>query len=161
MDSAGDIVVREAAVEDAEALADMNHSVHTLHREQDPVRFKPYDRAAIADQLRAWLRDGEREILIAEDRGRPVGYVSFVVVRRPEHVFGYERTFVHVDQISVSSAHRRLGIGKRLVDAVKQKARDRGTNVVELDVHDFNNDAQAFFAAQGFTPVKHRLASTT
>ncbi len=51
--------------------------------------------------------------------------------------------------------------GKRLVAAVKAAARERGVGAVELDVHDFNEDAQAFFLAQGFTAVKHRLAATT
>jgi hypothetical protein len=43
------------------------------------------------------------------------------------------------------------------MDAAVALARDLGASRVELEVWDFNDQARAFFAAQGFDPMFARL----
>ena len=55
-----------------------------------------------------------------------------------------------MDGIFVSSAARGQGVGTRLLDAVKRKARELGSTTVRLDVIDTNPRARALYERQGF-----------
>ena len=56
-----------------------------------------------------------------------------------------------VDQIAVSNAHRRRGIGTRLMELVRAEAARRGADRMELlVVSDNEGDTRRFYEAQGF-----------
>jgi ribosomal protein S18 acetylase RimI-like enzyme len=61
---------------------------------------------------------------------------------RPE-VFG-------VYSVWVAPAARRLGVGRALLDAVEEWVRGAGGLLLELTVMEDGEDAQAFYAAQGY-----------
>ena len=60
---------------------------------------------------------------------------------------------VHLVSMWVDPAHRRDGLGRRLVEAVVRWARDRGSRVVNLWVTDANDPALALYLACGFRPT--------
>jgi ribosomal protein S18 acetylase RimI-like enzyme len=64
---------------------------------------------------------------------------------------------VHVHHISVRPAYRRKGVASALLASVHAAAGGMGISLVTLQVWTFNEDAQAFFRQQGFTPYMARL----
>jgi ribosomal protein S18 acetylase RimI-like enzyme len=59
-----------------------------------------------------------------------------------------------MDGICVSSDARGLGLGTKLLRAIKDKARDLNCTSVRLDVIDTNPRAQSLYAREGFVPVR-------
>jgi ribosomal protein S18 acetylase RimI-like enzyme len=52
-----------------------------------------------------------------------------------------------------------MGVASALLDAVRAAAGEIGIDLLTLQVWTFNEDAQAFFRRQGFTPYMARLWS--
>jgi ribosomal protein S18 acetylase RimI-like enzyme len=64
---------------------------------------------------------------------------------------------MYVHQISVRPAARRRGIGRALLDAVKQHGESLGIMTLALDAWSFNEAALAFFQSYGLAPYNVRL----
>ena len=60
------------------------------------------------------------------------------------------RRFVYLEDLVVSAAFQRQGIGHRLMERVHRWAREQGVTEVELDVWEFNASARVFYEKQGY-----------
>jgi GNAT superfamily N-acetyltransferase len=103
-----------------------------------PPRWDPERaRAAIADAI----ADQEAAVLVAEHRAELLGlctaYLDMNSVR-----FGPR---CWVEDLAVSPEHRSQGVGKTLLDAAKDWARERGATHLELDSSDVREDAHRFY----------------
>jgi GNAT superfamily N-acetyltransferase len=98
-------------------------------------------RAAIA----AAIEDPAAAVLVAEHRGELRGlctaYLDMNSVR-----FGPR---CWVEDLAVSPDHRSQGVGKALLDAAKEWARQRGATHLELDSGDDRLDAHRFYEREG------------
>ena len=125
------ITVRLADARDAQAIALMSRDLV-----ESGLGWK-YDAARV---LKA-IRDRETLIPVACDRGRIAG---FAVME-----FGDERA--HLVLLAVRPAHRRLGIGRRLLDWLVKSARTAGIASVHLELRAGNEAARRFYRALGFS----------
>ncbi|MGN6580714.1 MAG: GNAT family N-acetyltransferase [Bordetella sp.] len=82
--------------------------------------------------LAAW--DGEQAVALA-------GY-------RPQENLIYGR-FVYIDDLVVASRARSRGLGKQMIDAVREEARQLGCAYLILDTGLANSLAQRFYFRQG------------
>ena len=64
------------------------------------------------------------------------------------------RGYIH--DVYVRDAHRRRGIGRRMVEEILDWLRHRGVNMVELTVA-ANNDALGFWERLGFHTYMHQM----
>jgi len=87
------------------------------------------------------IEEPESTVLVAEHRGDLLGlctaYLDLNSVR-----FGPR---CWVEDLAVSPDHRSRGVGKALLDAAKDWARDRGASHLELDSGDARPDAHRFY----------------
>lgn len=150
----GTITVRRARADEAALLRELNREVQALHAAAEPLRYKPV--VTELAPFEAMLAAPDAHTLIAEVQGEPAGYGHIVVQRRPEDPFHYATTIVHIDQIAVSSAARRHGVGTALIGYAKDLAAELAAAEVTLNVWSFNTAAQAFFAKQGFSTITER-----
>jgi GNAT superfamily N-acetyltransferase len=97
------------------------------------------DRARHA--IGAAIEDQSAAVLVAEHRGELLGlctaYLDMNSVR-----FGPR---CWVEDLAVSPDHRSQGVGKDLLDAAKDWARDRGATHLELDSSDTRVEAHRFY----------------
>ena len=103
-----------------------------------PARWDAdHARAAIAPAI----EEPESAVLVAEHRGDLLGlctaYLDLNSVR-----FGPR---CWVEDLAVSPQHRSQGVGKALLDAARDWARDRGATHLELDSGDARADAHRFY----------------
>jgi GNAT superfamily N-acetyltransferase len=103
-----------------------------------PPRWDPdRARAAIAQAI----EDPESTVLVAEHRGELRGlctaYLDMNSIRYGPRCW--------VEDLAVSPDHRSQGVGKALLDAAKQWARERGATHLELDSGDARPDAHRFY----------------
>ena len=152
------IVVRRASDADAEVVSLLNADVQSLHASALPERFKPLGPDTFpATTARTLLGNPRNLVFIAEVDSEPAGYVYAEVVHLPESPLRHAWDEVHVHHISVRPAYRRKGLARALLDSVRAAGHEIGINAMTLQVWTFNEDAQAFFRQQGFTPYMLRL----
>jgi GNAT superfamily N-acetyltransferase len=150
--------VRLATLSDAALLSSLNADVQRLHAQAAPWLFKPPGpdtfTPAVASALLA--RPGNL-VFIASIGPEPAGYAHAEVLHRAETPFQYAYDEVHLHAISVQPAWRRRGVGKALIEAVRQGAESRGVALLTLGAWSFNAAARAFFREQGFAPYMERM----
>jgi ribosomal-protein-alanine N-acetyltransferase len=96
--------------------------------------------------FRGLLRRPDADLVVAESRGLLVGYaVTWFVVDQAE-----------LGNVAVAQAWRRRGIGARLVEAVLERACERGAREVFLEVRPSNATAQRLYDRYGFKEVGRR-----
>lgn len=100
-----------------------------------------WDPEAAAERLRRAATARDSVVLVARADGGIVGicttYLDFESVR-----FGRR---AWVEDLAVHSERRSLGIGRRLLDAAKNWARERGATHLELDSAHARTDAHRFY----------------
>jgi ribosomal protein S18 acetylase RimI-like enzyme len=92
-------------------------------------------------------QDHRTTVLIAQrGDGTPLGFISLKVV---ENIEGGERG--HVADLAVAERARRMGVGTALLQAGEAWARERGFDLLSLDVWSTNEAAFAFYRRQGYS----------
>jgi ribosomal protein S18 acetylase RimI-like enzyme len=150
--------IRLATVADAETIAELNADVQQIHVDALPDLFKaPAPYAFPPSIIREWLADPATVVYIGMLGEEAVGYIYAEVRLRPETSWQYAMNSIYIHHISVRPEHRGAGYGKKLIDAVKNLAKEKGISWVALDVWSFNTEAKAFFSKQGFTVFNERM----
>ena len=153
-----DIVIREAGLEELPRIAELKRQIHEVHVNGRPDLFAPYHGVeAFAGQAAA----KNCSLLLAEIGEKPVGFVMVQYVDRPASPYMNARRFVHVEEFCVDEDHQRMGVGTRLMEAMKTLAREKGYPRIELDVWSFNEGAKRFYEAAGMTAYRTFMEMST
>jgi ribosomal protein S18 acetylase RimI-like enzyme len=99
-----------------------------------------------------WTRD--HDMLVAEEGGKPVGFV-LVVHDLPDEVSLTEQVFIAY--MAVAPEWQRRGIGRAMLGAVERLAEERGVEYVSLMVTEENTPARGLYDAAGFTTERRML----
>ncbi|RUN78305.1 GNAT family N-acetyltransferase [Sphingomonas sp. TF3] len=150
----GDVVVRPAIATDAPALGRLGAMLVALHHGFDPARFIAAQDStargygAYLDSQRKWP---DVLVLVAVRGAVVLGYAygaiegtDFMALRGPAGVL-YD--------LMVDPAHRRQGVGRMLLDAVRAYFVARGAPQMLLMTATANTPAQRLFAAAGLRPT--------
>jgi GNAT superfamily N-acetyltransferase len=156
------ILVRKANQEDGDILGMLNAEVQGIHAAALPWLFRaPGPDTLPAKAVKDLLELPENLVFIAEVDGVAAGYAYAEIVEHPATPFLHAHNLVYLHHISVIRVHRRHGVGRALIEAVRATAAEVGVPRVALDVWTFNEDARAFFCRLGFEPYNERLWSPT
>jgi ribosomal protein S18 acetylase RimI-like enzyme len=140
MDSKSKIKVRAATTEDAAGI-------HGLARElAETVGDEPPTEEAIRARLEELLDEPRARVLIAENEAGIVGGVSFWI--KPDLAHG--DAVVEVPMLVVAEDHRRSGVGKLLIEEVRNAASDNGASQIELVATRSNVTAREFYRSLGY-----------
>lgn len=132
------ITLRPAQVRDAQAIALMSRDFV-----ESGLGWK-YDAARV---LRA-IRDRETLALVACEGGKSRAAADGALSGFAIMEFGDERA--HLVLLAVRPAHRRQGVGRRLLDWLLESARTAGIASVHLELRAANDEARRFYRAMGF-----------
>jgi ribosomal protein S18 acetylase RimI-like enzyme len=140
MDAKSKIKAREATAEDAAGI-------HGLARElAETVGDEPPTEEAVRARLEELLDEPGARVLVAENGTGIVGGVSFWI--KPDLAHG--DTVVEVPMLVVAEGHRRTGVGKLLMEEVRNVASDHGASQIELVATRANVAAREFYRSLGF-----------
>jgi ribosomal protein S18 acetylase RimI-like enzyme len=150
--------IRSATPEDRLILSALCRDVQSLHAEHHPQVFKmPRSDDFALGFFDEMLATPEITAYIAEEEGRPMGYILCRLVDRPENAFTHAARYLLVDQISVRPDAQRKGIGTALLRQAEDFARELGLAKLQLDSWDFNLEAHACFEKFGFKKFNYRF----
>ena len=94
---------------------------------------------------------------MAERNGIICGFACVDYIDMPESPYRFERHFYHVGEFGVDKTFHRQGVATELVEFMKQHAKEKGFNQIELDVWEFNPEAIAFYEAVGFECIRRYM----
>lgn len=104
---------------------------------------------ASAADLRSALGNGQMEALLAEQAGEIVGLLTVL----PSYSSWRGQAGAVIHDLYVRPAARGLGLGRRLVQTLLALAPERGWGRVDVNVLDWNQTAQQFYAQLGLVPA--------
>lgn len=102
-----------------------------------------------ADRLSRILLREDQQFFVADVDGRAVGWVHVVFA---EYVDA--EAFAVIAGLVVDRDHRRVGIGRALMDRAEIWARDRGCSIVRLTSSATRHAAHRFYEDLGYTNLK-------
>jgi GNAT superfamily N-acetyltransferase len=105
--------------------------------------------ADAADRLSRILLHEDQQFFVADVDGRAVGWLH---VAFAEYIDA--EAFAVIAGLVVDRDHRRLGIGRALVDRAETWARDRGCSIVRLTSSATRNAAHRFYEDLGYENLK-------
>ena len=139
------VAVREATVEDAEAL-------HALALElADALGVRGPRPEAAQARLLELLEEPRAWVLVAEDEKGVVGAASLWT--KPDLAHG--DIVVEVPMLVVAKNARRRGIGRLLVEKMQSIATAENATLIELVATRENDAARAFYRSLGFVETDH------
>jgi len=104
-----------------------------------------------AVQRRIRQAKGIETLVVAEREGKILGFASLRLVPSLDST-----PYAELSDLFVAGPYRRQGVGRRLLEFVEKRARERGADRLVLTTGLKNVDAQEFYRASGF--VDHALA---
>lgn len=151
--TAAPVIIRPAAPADLPTLGRLGASLAKAHHDWDPRRFfvVPKMQEGYSWWLGEELKNRRAIILVAESRGRVVGYVYGRLEERDWNSL-LDACGVMVDLI-VEKRSRGLGAGQLLAEALLAALREKGAPRVVLETAAKNTNAQQFFKSLGFRPT--------
>jgi ribosomal protein S18 acetylase RimI-like enzyme len=138
------IEVREATSEDAAAIQRLARELAETVGDAPPVE------EAVRKRLEELLETPRSQVLVVENGRRVVGAVSFWI--KPDLAHG--DTVVEVPMLVVSQEHRRNGVGRFLMEAVRNKASEHDASLIELVATTTNVAAREFYHSLGFVEAE-------
>jgi ribosomal protein S18 acetylase RimI-like enzyme len=142
---------------DMKLISVLNYDVQEIHAEIEPLIFKHHNQADMEKLFEEALLEEGVHVFIATYNSNPAGYVMLSVRNVSETYFRYEHSVVYIEHICVTKEYKGNGIGRELINKVKEYALEHGISRIELDYWSRNENAGEFFKTQGFTNFNERM----
>jgi ribosomal protein S18 acetylase RimI-like enzyme len=151
------VQIRPATTADLDDLVVLNGDIQALHHQTLPHLFKPAKGgSAVKELFGQLLGDAANIVLVAIANETVAGYLFCERRERAETALTYASCALYIHHLGVSAEHRRQGIGRALMSAAQSFATESGISRIEVDFWTFNDEARAFYAAQGFVSFNER-----
>lgn len=134
-----EIALRRAAPGDAAEVARLLHDFNTEFDEPAP----PVE--VLAGRFRELIAVGTIVVLLAGEE--PHGFAQFRFLRTAWS----EALSVYLEELYVAPARRGEGIGRALLEATMETAREGGADRIDLNTGETDREARALYESSGFT----------
>lgn len=142
------IVLEKATLEDQQAINALATEVHSLHVAWRPDIYEMPKEIYPADRFQTCLEQGG--LYVARQETAVVGY-ALIKIRDYNWAGMVPRRVLFLDEICVSEALRRQGIGQAMMASLRDLAKAQGCTGMQLGVYPQNQAAMAFYEKCGFS----------
>lgn len=154
------MMIRFAKENELIRVNEMRKQVNDLHVEGKPEVFRAGFNKELQDHIYTIWNDPEQEIIVSETEGIICGFAVLHHIYKPQNPFMNERDFLDIDELCVDKAYRRQGIASEMIAFIRNYAKEKGWNRLELNMWEFNEEALAFYEAMGFKTYRRYMEMT-
>ncbi len=140
------VVIRKATERDLPRIVELLELGSLVAGKEDPTELVPY-RTALEE-----VGHQPGAVVVAEEGGEVIGVCQLIVFR---HLQARGGLCAEVESVHVHPDHRGRGVGRLLMGAVIQRARELGCYRVQLTSNDERTEAHRFYESLGLRP-SHR-----
>jgi ribosomal protein S18 acetylase RimI-like enzyme len=139
---------------DSVEIAFLNRDIQILHNSMYPWRFKEFDFGPVNDFFKNMIGSENHYFFIIKDNSQALGYIWFEIREYQENAFlnAYKSIFVH--HLSIAIEYQNQGLGKQLMNKVRDFANERDIKRIELDYWSSNESAKKFYEKIGFNTYR-------
>lgn len=144
------MIIREARPEDIEQILVLTNAVADKHGRARPDILAEHPYHITQKKLERNMLSDNHRLIVADEGTKIIGVIlcsirSYVgdIKYRNAKVISIEDTYVDTD-------FRRKGIGRIMLDYIKELAKRIGCSRLESNVWAFNRESEKFFEANGF-----------
>lgn len=142
--------IRRAQIKDIPAIIKLLSEVLELHAAIRPDIFKPGTTKYTNDELAKLIKDDHKPIYVAvNDEDEVLGYVFTQLQEQPFSTNMVQFKSLFIDDLCVDSAARSQGVGRALLDFVKEEGKRLGCYEITLNVWAGNDSAIRFYEKNG------------
>jgi len=155
------IKIKKASLKDLEAIYCLNVALAKYELKFDPVRKKPKKPRkkrgfrCSQEELRKRLKKKDCQFLIAEDKGKPVGFIEGCIKKSPS-LYKYPRKG-EIGPTFVKREYRNKDIGKKLAKGMLNWFKSRKVKWVQITTHTKNINAITFWKKMDFKEYSIRM----
>lgn len=139
---------REAKLEDVDILQQLNQEVFIDNQKYDDDLIMDW---ALSDKGKDYftklLVNPEAYCLIAEDSGKPIGYIA----AEPKKFSYRKSSYIEIDNMGVIPGYRSQGVGSTLIQKCLAYAKTNGYQKAYVNAYVKNIMGVAFYKKNGFT----------
>ncbi len=150
--------IREALPGDIDALAGLLGAFFNEDAAVLPSVFAPASEGELRDYWSELIENRTQRIFIAELGEEIAGVLTLEEVRRRATLGRHADTHTFIHFLAVATAHRRKGIGTRLLHHAHQWSTAHGYRTVRLHVWERNEAARRLYARLGYATLSRMLA---
>lgn len=142
--------IRRAQGKDIPAISKLLGEVLEIHAAIRPDIFIPGTTKYTAEELTEILNDNQKPVYVAVDENDEVlGYAFTQLQEQPFSTNMVQFKSLFIDDLCVDSSARSQGLGKALLNFVKQEAKRLGCYELTLNVWAGNDSAIRFYEKNG------------
>ncbi|MGN0498472.1 MAG: GNAT family N-acetyltransferase [Acutalibacteraceae bacterium] len=150
-------MVRYANYEELEQVNKLRKQVNELHCNGRPDIFRSGFCKEMQDIIFDVWNSENADIIVAERNGVICGFACVEYVVKPLSPYNLERKYYHIVEFGVDEEYRRQGVASEMLDFIREEARKRGLDKIELDMWEFNENALKFYEAVGFKTYRRYM----
>jgi GNAT superfamily N-acetyltransferase len=152
------INVRAGSPRDYDGMCALFAEIDAMHREARPDIFQEIDGPTRTPTHIERVLCGPASNMLVAVAADGLAGLAVLLIRPPSEFAGAApRVVVEIDTLVVRERHRRRRVGRRLLAACIEWARQRRATHVELVAHSFNAEAIRFYESFGFSPSTQRM----
>jgi ribosomal protein S18 acetylase RimI-like enzyme len=153
------IIVRTAVKDDIENIVELWWILEADHQKRDEFYWENIDEGGARQIYEKFITENIKSksifLYVAEINNEVCGFIHGVILDKAPV---YEITRAgRVNEIVVSSSHRKKGVAKALLSALENKFKEQGLLVMDLMVDVENPEAAALYKSFGMYPREYHM----
>ena len=152
--------IRYGTTDDAKMLFELGARTFydTFAKDNTPENIEAYLKASFSPEIQFnELSEPDNIFLIAEEKNKPIGYAQLIMNSKDETI--HRAKPLEIRRIYSIKEYLGKGVGKELMQATINEAKQRGCDCVWLGVWEKNQRAIEFYKKWGFREVGTHLFS--
>ncbi len=138
--------IRNMKADDYQNVDRLMSQVHRLHVEGRPDLYCEAEHIYTEEQFHEMINEEDSITVLAEEEDIVLG-ICMVSFRKRTCMI--DRRTAYMDDLCVDESARGKGIGRKLFEYAKQKAKEMGAERLDLMVWGFNENAKRFYESMG------------
>lgn len=152
------VCIRTATMADYDAICRLIHALDEFHIALRPQMLQSYEgRSRTREHVGRYMDSSQRAMFLAELEGVAVGLAAVEALSMPEHPMFRHPNIGMLMELVVEPRVRQQGIGRRLVEAVREWTTAHDLPCLQVNVQSTNEAALRFYQSMGFEPFLQRL----
>ncbi|KPK64497.1 hypothetical protein AMJ83_01955 [candidate division WOR_3 bacterium SM23_42] len=155
-----EIIVRQADKRDLDALCRLYLEFHEFHVRGIPARLRRpvgYDNDELCTRIEKVIGSSDSVILVIEADSRVVGFAEVYMKQDEANQYRISYRYGHLQSMMVSEGHRKRKLGRQLLEAAEQWAKERNADEMRLDIWEFKEGPLRFYKKSGYQTLRRML----